>query len=356
MFIHKSTLWARAKRPLLSLAIVCLAAVGFSSNALAFGTTVKAFVADNADPAPSSGARTYAQATSGTWSTRYFDNNDATVTNLNAPAYGINASEGTSALAESATFSWFTGAIEVGPGGNFTIEAYVPDDVNSTITDAEYKVYKGNSIFCSSATFTLVTTITGVNQQDGEGTWMPLGVVNFDTSACYKVVLSNKSAVAGRATWADAIRFQRSFEFKATIPDMPVVASGGNTSAVTITSNSGATATQIRQLIFTCPANGYVLVTGSGESVAKSDAVGYMGLAYSIAKDVTAADINNVIQSSAQSEYNGDENRDFLSIQRFDSCTKGQSITYNLVGYRAQAQTTAASYIWNARLSVVYTP
>ena len=54
--------------------------------------------------------------------------------------------------------------------------------------------------------------------------------------------------------------------------------------------------------------------------------------------------------------YNGDQNRDFLSIQRFDSCTKGQSITYNLVGYRAQAQTTATSYIWNARLSAIFTP
>jgi hypothetical protein len=352
MFNQLSRLWTKGKRPLVAVALVAVVALGFAPAAFAFGNGAKTFILDNADPAVSSGSGPYTSVT-GSWSTGTFSNSSSTT--LNAPAYGTSMRYLDSALTETATFNWYTGQLTVGPGGGFTIEAFMPDDVLVNPTDAKYTVYRGSSSNCSTATWTLLNTYFA-NQSTNDGTWIPLGVSTFDQDVCYKITLSNISGTAGNRVIADAIRLQRIYEHKGTIPDMPVVASGGNAGSVDITSNLGATPTQIRQLIFTCPANGKVLVTGSGESVAKSNAVGYMGLAYSIAKDSTAADINNVIQSSAQSEYNGDENRDFLSIQRFDTCTKNQSITYNLVGYRAQAQTTTTSYIWNARLSVVFTP
>lgn len=348
-----STMWNRAKRPLIAMALVAVAAVGFAPAAMAFGNSSKILIVDNDDPALNGSAP--ATASTGTWTARTFDNLSNATSLMNGPPQGKNAFSAATALTETATFTWYTGQLFVGPGGPYTIEAYMPDDTPSNPTSAKYTVQRGSSSNCATSTWTTIDTFFA-DQFVNEGRWMQLGVSTFDQPVCYRVQLSNIDSSAGRTVWADALRVQRGYEHKLTIPDMPVVTSSANTSEVLITASTGATPTQIRQLIFTCPANGYVLVTGSGESVANSNAVGYMGLAYSIAKDGTAADINNVIQSSAQSEYNGDQNRDFLSIQRFDSCTKGQSITYNLVGYRAQAQTTATSYIWNARLSAIYTP
>ena len=351
MFKQLNTIWTRGKRPVLAMAFVALAAVGFTPAAMAFGNTSKILVVDNSDATVSGTAQ--GVSSTGTWTTVYFDNLSNS-TNLSGPPYGTNARYVASSATETATFAWYTGQLFVGPGGAYTIEAFMPDDTQGNLSNAQYTVQRGSSTSCSSSTWTTIATLTG-DQQNSDGAWIALGSVTFDQPVCYRVVLSN-IGTAGSYVWADAMRFQRAYEHKLTIPDMPTVSSSANTAEVLITSSTGATPTQIRQLIFTCPANGYVLVTGSGESVANSNAVGYMGLAYSIAKDSTAADINNVIQSSAQSEYNGDQNRDFLSIQRFDSCTKGQSITYNLVGYKAQAQTTSTSYIWNARLSAIYTP
>ena len=74
------------------------------------------------------------------------------------------------------------------------------------------------------------------------------------------------------------------------------------------------------------PASGIVVVTGSGESTAKSNFAGnaFIGLAYSIARDSNATDNGNVAQSSALAVFNGDANRDFLNVQRVDACTPGQ--------------------------------
>lgn len=353
MFKPLSSMWTRSKRPLLAMALAGLAAVGFTPAAMAFGNSSKILVVDNNDPSVSGSAQ--GVSSTGTWTTRTFDNT-SNATLLNGAPYGTNARSALTATSESAVFSWYTGQLFVGPGGAYTIEAFMPDDTEVNPSAATYTVQRGSSSSCSSSTWTTIATFSSVDQGSADGSWIPLGAVTFDQPVCYRVNLSNIAASAGQYVWADAIRFQRSYEHKLTIPDMPTVASSANTAEVLITASSGAAPTQIRQLVFTCPASGYVLVSGSGESVANSNAVGYMGLAYSIAKDSTAADINNVIQSSAQSEYNGDQNRDFLSIQRFDSCTKGQSITYNLVGYKAQAQTTSTSYIWNARLSAIFTP
>lgn len=349
-----STMWTRAKRPIIAMALVAIAAVGFAPAAMAFGNTSKILIADNTDPTVAAGSGPYTSRT-GTWTTSNFNNTDSSTSQLEGPPYGISAARTTSVTgAATATFAWYTGQLIVGPGGPYTIEAYVPDDTLSDTT-VTYRIERGSSSDCSTATWTQISSVAR-DQSAGEGTWMGLGVFTFDQNVCYRVTLDNVGTGTGATVWADAIRFQRAYEHKLTIPDMPNVFSANNAGAITITGTSGGTATDIRTLTVTCPANGKVLVNGSGESVAKSNAVGYMGIAYSIAKDTAVADINTVIQSSAQSEYNGDENRDFLSIQRFDACTKGQSITYHLVGYLAQPQTTTASYIWNARLSAIFTP
>jgi hypothetical protein len=94
------------------------------------------------------------------------------------------------------------------------------------------------------------------------------------------------------------------------------------------------------------------MVTGSGESTAQSNFAGtaFIGLAYSISRNNTASDASNVVQSSALAVFNGDANRDFLSVSRVDSCTANESITYRLTVYRSQAAAGPASFVWNGRL------
>ena len=110
----------------------------------------------------------------------------------------------------------------------------------------------------------------------------------------------------------------------------------------------------------TCPASGQVVVSGSGESAALSSFAGnaFIGLAYSIAKDSTATDNGNVVQSSALAIFSGDANRDFLNVQRADSCTPGQQSTYFLTAYATTPQTNISngSFVWNGRLVAVLPP
>ena len=126
--------------------------------------------------------------------------------------------------------------------------------------------------------------------------------------------------------------------------------------ATFVTSASNATPTPIASLTALCPASGVLVVTGSGESAAVSNAAGnaFIGLAYSIARNSTATDNGNVVQSSALAVFNGDANRDFLNVERVDSCTPGASHTYTLTAYATTPQTsTAGSFVWNGRLTAV---
>ena len=117
-----------------------------------------------------------------------------------------------------------------------------------------------------------------------------------------------------------------------------------------VTSASNAAPTAITSLAVTCPASGLLVVTGSGESAAKSNFAGdaFIGLAYSIARDSTATDNTNVVQSSALAVFNGDANRDFLNVQRVDACTPGANHTYTLTAYATTPQTSIASgsFVW----------
>ena len=122
-----------------------------------------------------------------------------------------------------------------------------------------------------------------------------------------------------------------------------------------VASVSNAVPTVITSLAVACPATGTLVVTGSGESAAKSNFAGsaFIGVAYSIARDSTATDNGNVVQSSALAVFNGDANRDFLNVQRVDTCTPGQNHTYHLTAYATtpQTSTVSGSFVWNGRLT-----
>jgi Kelch motif/Galactose oxidase, central domain len=125
-----------------------------------------------------------------------------------------------------------------------------------------------------------------------------------------------------------------------------------------IGSAANATPTIITTLPITCPATGSVLVSGSGESTALSSYAGtaFIGLAYSIARDSVGTDNSNVVQSSALAVFSGDANRDFLNVQRVDSCSPGVISTYRLTAYRTTPDTSAASFVWNGRLTATTLP
>jgi hypothetical protein len=126
-----------------------------------------------------------------------------------------------------------------------------------------------------------------------------------------------------------------------------------------VTSASNPVPTIVTSLPVVCPANGTVFVAGSGESASVSNVAGtaFIGLAYSIARDSTLTDNANVVQSSSLSRFNGDANRDFLSVARRDTCTPGQTNTYHLTAYATTTETSlVSSFVWNGRLTALKLP
>src|SRR5687767_14191869 len=144
-----------------------------------------------------------------------------------------------------------------------------------------------------------------------------------------------------------------------TATSLPV-ASAAAPGTTFVASASNATPTVVTSMNVVCPASGATIVNASGESAAVSNFAGnaFIGLAYSIARDATATDNGNVVQSSALAKFNGDANRDFLSLQRVDSCTPGAMHNYALTAYATTPQTNIAnvSFVWNGRLVAILNP
>jgi hypothetical protein len=196
-----------------------------------------------------------------------------------------------------------------------------------------------------------VVTFAPVNADSFEGRWLQVGTQALITGTCYRLVLTNANN-AGAFILANAVRAERLFESSVTVSDMPRLATAFAPGTTFVASTSSAVPTIVTTLTVTCPQVGSVMVTGSGESTAQSNFAGtaFIGLAYSISRNNTASDASNVVQSSALAVFNGDANRDFLSVSRVDSCTANESITYRLTVYRSQAAAGSASFIWNGRL------
>ena len=196
--------------------------------------------------------------------------------------------------------------------------------------------------------------INGTGAQTGSNRWGDYTSMNVDPSDdCTFWYVNQYIPTTSSVGWRLRIG---SFKFPSCI------AGGGGFAPGTtyVTSATNATPTVITSLAVVCPASGVLVVTGSGESAAKSSFAGnaFVGVAYSIALNSTATDNGNVVQSSALAKFNGDANRDFLNIQRFDNCTPGQSQTYALTAYATTPQTDIAngSFVWNGRLTAVAGP
>ena len=290
---------------------------------------------------------------------------NTTTTELNGPPIGECAKYVNAANGGVASATWDFGNVSTGAGGSYTVEAYIPDDFVGNADGLTYTVQQNSQALFCGGTWNTIGTFTSISQQGSgiEGNWLVLGSITLpSTTSCFRVVLTNNSTSSTSRLWADAVRIQREFESKTTIPDMPTASSQLAAATTYITSSVQATPTTLATLVFACPKSGTVIVSGSGESAAVANVGGtFFGLAYSISKDSTATDNSNVVQSSALSGFNGDANRDFLFVQRSDSCTGGTNVTYRLTGYGTTAATKVAggggnSFIWNARLTAQYTP
>jgi hypothetical protein len=245
----------------------------------------------------------------------------------------------------------------------FALISFIPDDATSTGTAVAYSV-QSTSWGLFSGCGTAWTDVSGfpvtVDHSSREGNWAQIGTAQLAPSTCYRVIMTNANNSAQRIA-ANAVRAERLFESALTVNDIPRVKSLITAGTTFITSNSNAVPTIVTTLTVQCPVlsnSGQVMVVGSGESAAVTNVAGnnFNGLAYSIAKNSTATDNANVVQSSSLAVFNGDANRDFLHVERVDTCAAGESITYRLTGYRSQAATGPSSFIWNGRLTAQYFP
>ena len=325
--------------------VAALALVALSSSAFAFGTSARFVLLTNQDPAFS---------VTGTWTAV----SPPASSSVNPTFYGeFYRSVAASGGAANATATWEFGTLAPSPG-LYSFDAFIPDSGDFSGDSVVYRLEQAPfSLFSGCGAYTTLVTFAGVNADNFEGRWLQIGTQALEPGTCYRLVLTNGGASnAPGFILANAVRAERLFESSATITDMPRVASAFTAGTTNITSTSNAAPTIVTTLTVTCPQIGTVMVTASGESAAQTNVNGtnFNGLASSISMNSTATDNNNVVQSSALATFNGDANRDFLNVQRTDSCTAGQSITYRLTSYRSQAATGPASFIWNGRLVAQY--
>jgi hypothetical protein len=333
-------LFRHACRFFLGLAIFVLAVP--MASAVITGNPSKFIVLDNTDTGFS---------TTGTWAT--VTSGDAS---LVGPTYGYNTRTHLGAATETAVAIWSMGSFPSATG-SYGFDVFIPATVGVINNAANYRLQQDNGCngtWSNVGSFAVFDQNTIVN----EGQFRRIGTMTLNFGVCYRVVLSTQSTDTTHLLYADAVRVERLFESKATIPDMPFVVTGFAAATTNITSTSNAAPLIVTSVTFACPANGNVLLTGSGESTAQSTnpSTAFIGLAYSIATNSTATDNANVVQSSALAVFNGDANRDFLNVQTVKSCTAGVSNTYRLTAYRTTPDTGPASFIWNGRLTAQFFP
>jgi hypothetical protein len=327
------------------MSAICVSLFAASGAWATIPTTTKFIIFDNEDPY---------FTTTGTWSLEVNTN-----TNLRGPVYGYYAYSATAVTSGSptATAIWdFKNRAAIATG-NYAIDVFVPAALSAN-SDAHYTLQTDPA--CGTAWTNVTSWTLDQYSTANEGRFVRLVAYQpLTVGSCYRLVLSNFSTTGTSRVYANAVRVERMFESKATIPDMPFAVQMFAVATTVISSNSNAAPTIIgTPLSVTCPANGTIVVTGSGESTASSTRNGtaFMGLAHSISLNSTATDNGNVVQSSALGVYNGDTNRNFLNVQRLDTCTSGQTNVYRLTGYASTTDTSLGSFIWNGRLIAQFFP
>ncbi|MGY6216947.1 hypothetical protein ACW73L_17460 [Methylolobus aquaticus] len=124
-----------------------------------------------------------------------------------------------------------------------------------------------------------------------------------------------------------------------------------STTSVVIDSSSSATPNILRSVTVVCPVTGFLLAQADAQFGMNFTTAGVDGiLAYGISRSA-ALDFNHYhyLQggSTGGFQYNPG------SIQRFDTCTAGQSITYRFVAFLNSGLTTS-TYAWQPKLSVIH--
>ncbi|RYU62469.1 hypothetical protein EWI61_03015 [Methylolobus aquaticus] len=124
-----------------------------------------------------------------------------------------------------------------------------------------------------------------------------------------------------------------------------------STTSIGIPSSSSATPTILRSVTVVCPVAGFLLAQADAQfGMQMSGGAWAEGtLGYGISRN-TAFDFNHYHYIEGASgdgfQYNPG------SIQRFDTCTAGQSITYRFVAYLLSGLSTS-TYAWQPKLSVI---
>jgi len=122
------------------------------------------------------------------------------------------------------------------------------------------------------------------------------------------------------------------------------------TTPVPITSASPTAPTILRSVTLKCPAAGLLFGNAdAGFRLAPSDpSLGPAALRYGISR-TTAFDSSNYHEV-----YTTYDTIVPAGIQRFDTCTAGQTVTYRFLSYLAFNVATSSSWAYQPRLSVIF--
>ncbi|WP_139559660.1 hypothetical protein [Methylotetracoccus oryzae] len=122
------------------------------------------------------------------------------------------------------------------------------------------------------------------------------------------------------------------------------------TTLVTIDSSSTGSPNILRSVTVVCPVTGFLLAQADAQFGLNFTTAGSDGaLGYGISRTI-AIDSNHYhfLQGASASGFQYNPG----SIQRFDTCTAGQSITYRFVAYLLYGLSTS-TYAWQPKLSVI---
>jgi hypothetical protein len=245
--------------------------------------------------------------------------------------------------------------------GSYSIDATIPDDSETTTATAvKYRV--------AQATYNISTgvcnaygadTVFTVDQSGREGGYVSIGTVSTAGAGnCIRVIVDNSGGTAGSYMYADTIRVERLFENASTIPDMPTTTFAAATGNVFVTAVQNAVVpTTLTSLSFTCPANGRLLVTGSGEATIVSGlaGTGFAGLYFSLVSGSATFDSTAAWQMSGKFDFNGEAARQMVNAQKVFNCSAGTSVEYRLVATRRDNASTSSN-VFNPTITAVFTP